>query len=931
MRNAYSLLAAVLSGVILIGEVQSADISSILGTAEIDRGLCVQIGIDDNGETISALAARNTFLVQGLAPTDEKVQAVRGMLQNAGLYGLAAIERREDFSALPYPENFINLLLVVPEILGNNVPSDDEIKRVIVPEPHGAALVRENGQWRKITKSRNAGMGDWTHYFHGPEQNSTSSDDIVQPKTSIKWISWFQHHGYGKSQTTGMRSESGLLIHEQKGYDRKEQALCGRDAFNGIKFWMHTRLQASNKTRLPLVLNDGVLYTCYDEDGRDMPLMAFDAHTGEVIRTYSGAAIQEATSSTELMGLVFAHNTLYQTYEKSVHAIDPESGTVKWQHQETEGLRILWPATSAGHDKLYYVIVSDEGSWSRWPAAILNAVVALDIETGDEVWRNTELAGKGVSNLIVHGDRLCFFRTNGIGSGPKDVNTDLGVLNADDGSVVWTKDYYAEAKEIRDGGDKDWVKTSFAFQPIIRGNDFWVINQGEAWSYDIGTGERKFAFRPQIPNQRCPRPVSTENFFIIGFGSWYKPESNTWYYQNVSRSDCGTPTLPANGMTYNTPNECTCFAQARGYAGFSSESISAPEPEADRLESGAGLSKRASSTNSVKGMSLRKSTAAISMTAVSPIWSRDPIKSGHYIKDMWYNTDVIPYPETEPVTVNNATYVAVVNEHRLEARDGENVKWSFVAGGRISRAPAVENGSVLFGSHDGWVYCLDENDGALKWRFRAAPKDRKIMAYGQLESAWPVYGVVMHNGLVAVSAGRHPELDGGIYFYGLNPDDGTVSWKGRMARFPGWEPYDNDNKELRNWENHVVNDALIVEDGRLLLPGSPYVHERFPSSTVEIIPDSPPSVGVADAARRQAAAGGIQIAYEKSAVRISFPKTGIHAQIGVFNLAGRCVFQEMKTFKGRYTINQDLPAGRYFVAVRTNDSFQSKDLTVIKR
>ena len=62
-----------------------------------------------------------------------------------------------------------------------------------------------------------------------------------------------------------------------------------------------------------------------------------------------------------------------------------------------------------------------------------------------------------------------------------------------------------------------------------------------------------------------------------------------------------------------------------------------------------------------------------------------------------------------------------------------------IAGGRVDSPPTFHQGRLLFGSHDGWVYCLRAADGALIWRFRALP-DRLMCAYGQVESAWPVCG-----------------------------------------------------------------------------------------------------------------------------------------------------------------------------------------------
>ena len=58
--------------------------------------------------------------------------------------------------------------------------------------------------------------------------------------------------------------------------------------------------------------------------------------------------------------------------------------------------------------------------------------------------------------------------------------------------------------------------------------------------------------------------------------------------------------------------------------------------------------------------------------------------------------------------------------------DGRKV-WEYAAGGRIDSPPTIYQGLVLFGCRDGWVYCLRMSDGAVAWRFRAAPRDRLVV------------------------------------------------------------------------------------------------------------------------------------------------------------------------------------------------------------
>jgi outer membrane protein assembly factor BamB len=97
-------------------------------------------------------------------------------------------------------------------------------------------------------------------------------------------------------------------------------------------------------------------------------------------------------------------------------------------------------------------------------------------------------------------------------------------------------------------------------------------------------------------------------------------------------------------------------------------------------------------------------------------------------------------------------------------------------GGRPGRFPAhIHGGLALFGSADGRVTCLRAGDGALAWRFDAAPGRQFVTGFDQVESAWPVPGsVLVADGTCWLAAGRSSYLDGGIRFWGLDPATGKV-------------------------------------------------------------------------------------------------------------------------------------------------------------
>jgi hypothetical protein len=126
-------------------------------------------------------------------------------------------------------------------------------------------------------------------------------------------------------------------------------------------------------------------------------------------------------------------------------------------------------------------------------------------------------------------------------------------------------------------------------------------------------------------------------------------------------------------------------------------------------------------------------------------------------------------------------YVAETDRHTVRAFDADDgtPQWSFIADGRIDSPPTVCGNLCLFGTRGGSVYCLRAEDGELAWRFRAAPCDRRLFAYGQLESVWPVHGAVLVDPkpagtgpTVYFAAGRTSHLDGGIHLYALDAETG---------------------------------------------------------------------------------------------------------------------------------------------------------------
>jgi hypothetical protein len=113
----------------------------------------------------------------------------------------------------------------------------------------------------------------------------------------------------------------------------------------------------------------------------------------------------------------------------------------------------------------------------------------------------------------------------------------------------------------------------------------------------------------------------------------------------------------------------------------------------------------------------------------------------------------------------------------LDTKTGAS-KWSFVAAGPILGPPTIAGGVCVFGCRDGWVYALRLADGVLAWRNLAAPEVRRIVASGQMESAWPALStVVVAKGIVCAVAGRHNMAEAGIVVTGFDLKSGKKKWQ----------------------------------------------------------------------------------------------------------------------------------------------------------
>lgn len=738
----------------------------------LTSGLAVHLGTTDGALEI-ALATGGSRLVHGLALRDEDLHLARRSIQAKGLYGLASVERASSLDPLPYADNLVNL--VVADRASPSF-SMKEVLRVLTPK--GVALVRSGAAWEKTVKPRPKEMDDWTHFDYGPEGNGVSHDALVRPCAQVQWSFGGQPIKLGGNPAayrvyTGFRVADGRAFFEwtsarDKG-DRGATSYTGRDAFNGLPLWnLPDATSAARKEWQFAAVGDRV-YAFLEKGG---PLVALDGATGKVERTFDQGG--RLTDEIGLTALRVAGETIVESVGDTLYALEAGSGALRWKHRE-EGRLVLFPSVSLKEGKVFAIVAEDrkKGAFSRWPFIKALAVVCLELATGREVWRNGEVSGADIGQLVVDGGRVAVFGSGAIGGGNEPY---LGCIESATGKLLWHSTFKTQYNR-------------FGYNLLVRDGTMYYADAWRIYAVDMKTGAETRPFDDGGYNMRCNRFCATDNFLIYGYVAFV---DRAWSgeYQSLTRGGCAQGTVPANGLLYFTPQACHCFTMLRGHLALSPEAPREPIPDAKRREKGSGTPE--------------------------PVPPKTAIPTGP-VADDWTRPERGARLETEGVPAAGRTVVALTHEHRVEARDASGKSaWSFTAGGRITGPPLVEGGRCFVGSHDGWVTALDAATGVPAWRFMAAPSERKIVVDGQLESSWPVYGVVMHEGMICFSAGLHPEAGGGIWVYGVQPESGDLVWKKVLRKAPVKLAANGKTPVV---PNRILNDVLASDGKVLSLPG----------------------------------------------------------------------------------------------------------------
>jgi outer membrane protein assembly factor BamB len=554
--------------------------------------------------------------------------------------------------------------------------------------------------------------------------------------------------------------------------------LIARDAFNGTVLWKrdiplwYTHLYPLKSgpaflARRLVAVGDRVYATL----GLGRPLVALDPATGKTVRTYANTKGAEEVlhSGGELLVLVnpeplkpdrytwkgpvcwdegnrISTQRAWNEKRRSILALDAKTGAKRWAAQSA-----VAPVT----------MCADEGRVAFHDG---EKVVCLDRKTGKPKWASEPVTMRRplptwYAPTLVLADGVALFAGG---------NGKMSGFDIETGRKLWTNQHnragHRSPEDLLVIGGLAW-----SGKMAGRGAD-------NRWTgYDIKTGKVVREFKPNFKSywfhHRCHRSKATTKYIMpsrtgIEYVDWRK---ETWDRNHWIRGACVYGVMPANGLTYVPQHPCACYLETK-LNGFNAVAPAAKTPlpkpsEAARLVKGPAYSQIGNRKSKIGNQdwptyrhdATRSGCATTAVPAkIAPAWQT---KLGGRLSAV--------------VVAGGKLFVAAIDAHTVHALDAADGKelWRFTAGGRVDSPPTIHNGCAIFGSADGWVYCVRASDGKLAWQYLAAPAERKHMAFGQLESVWPVHGSVLvrsdpsagsGQAVVYCVGGRSAFLDGGM-------------------------------------------------------------------------------------------------------------------------------------------------------------------------
>ena len=572
------------------------------------KGYCLILGAG-NGRLAAEIARRTDFHVTVVDEDEVAVDRAREFLEQQDLYGDRVMVIRGSMSKLACSDYLINLLVVDPSTTwAYNAESVQELYRVLRPmggvamahfanrdtalatatywqqageiERFDAIPTAGGDAWLNVRRDRLFGTRNWTHMYAEPGNSTYGADQHVTGDLDVQW---FGRPGPREMVNRHHHPTAPLSINGRLFVPANQKLFC-LDLYNGTLLWEQS-MPTSTRLRADLTGNifagaEDMLYFAADDK-----CLRIDPTTGEQHEPLRVPQLVEESEHewgyTAVVGDIVVgtgqkpeaafrrftgEGVAIATWSPPTHvtsdyvfAMDRHSGDVVWRHRN--GV-IPNSAIAIGDGKIFFVESdAQEAVATKTGKVKLNDLVAeghvrfvaLDLQTGDEIWsvkpqlgdlQRIVFASYAEGVVLITGS---FVRNN----------QSMHLLTAHDartGRGIWLQDQATQFSDDNSGHGELQRHPA-----IVKG-----VVYADPWAYNLHTGVRLENWKFKRGGHGCGPVTAAANTLFGRAGTHGAYEivegGQVRHISNVARAGCWIHMLPVGGMLAipESSSGCTC-------------------------------------------------------------------------------------------------------------------------------------------------------------------------------------------------------------------------------------------------------------------------------------------------------------------------------------------------------------------------------------
>ncbi len=820
----YSLLRLMILPSLLVAQLLSVsngfDID--LRQLPLKRGVLCAISLSDSeSKSLIDRAADHEWTIFFQSENGKQLNFVREYASKMPMLGQRVFTSLGTEDRIQLSNNVADYLIVGSR--RSNAWDRDELLRPV--RPGGQVFLGKE----VLTKVAPRGIDDWSHPYHGPDNNPQSRDQLARGTFRTQFL--------GDPMFSPMPEQTviangkiykamGHLAHKENQNEMLNTLLC-INAYNGTILWRRALPEGFMIHRNTMIAtNDGLLLGDYES------CKFFDAETGEITREIKvnesvsdgpvwkwmslsngvlyalvgGEEVQVETQRSERRGLGHWPWNMWKGHEydeaktsfgygRTLIALDIDSGKTLWAHRSKDYLDAR------------AVCMNDQEIYCYSPEECLTAI---DRNTGLVNWRNNseELltaigANEKAQHYITGYATTCYVKCDAdhlFFAGPQRSQT----------VVASTKD-----------GHLEWTYPTGNLQLVLREDGVWAAGPQQSESgvkLDYATGKVLATFPARRACTRATGCVDSIFFRANGGTVRVLTDDSTAQHFDPMRPPCQDGVLVAGGHLYWGPWMCGCQLSLYGNIGLR------PEPEAP-FQSKLPSLFTYENEHSHESVVSAKPGDWVTYRGSSARDDRSIVPIAREVEVAWQQQVCDGVLPTAATTSNGYVFTAD-RRGAIQAfnREGKPL-WSQSTDGPIYFAPTIVGERLFVGSADGKVYAFSAASGQPLWNFRVGPNLDRIPVFGSLISSWPVAGGVVHQDGVIYAAAGLTHYDG-THIVALDAATGNLIAENRTSG------------TLQDEVNNGISlqGELKIVDGELrFLAGGVYETGRYDLKTLNCL------------------------------------------------------------------------------------------------